>query len=149
MATALTVWSPIRELERFRRDFDELFERWFDGRWGFPATTSTLVPAIESFVEGDKLVVRADLPGVDPKDVEITVSGGNLIIRGKREQRREHASGDMIHREIRYGAFERSLPLPEGVKAEDIKATYNHGVLELAIPLPSSMVAHKVPIEVK
>jgi HSP20 family protein len=95
------------------------------------------------------LVVRADLPGVDPKNVEITVSGDQLTIRGKRERVHEEKEHNLIHREVSYGSFERSLRLPEGVKPEEIKAAYHHGVLELTIPVSDQPKTRKVPVQVE
>ncbi len=143
MAWELQAWSPFRELERFRRDFDELFDRFFGSAQ--PALTR---PAIESYVEDDRLVVRADLPGVDPKDVEVTVTGNILTIRGSRKSEKETKNRDYLHREVSYGTFERSLTLPEGVKAEEVKASFQNGVLELSIPVPQRLAARKIPVEI-
>jgi HSP20 family protein len=148
MASNLKVWSPFREMDRFRRDFDDLFNRFLGGTMG-GETPATPVPAIESFVEAGRLVVRADLPGTDPKDVDITVSGDQLTIRGKREQHDEETGRDFIYREVSYGSFERTVRLPEGVKAEDVKASYQNGVLELSVPLPEQVTLRKVPIEIE
>jgi HSP20 family protein len=143
------IWSPLRELDRFRRDFDDLFDRLLGGRIGSVFSKGADFPALESLIQDDKLVVRADLPGVDPKDVEVTVAGDTLTLRGKREQRSEESRANFIHREVSYGTFERSLKLPEGVKADDVKASYRNGILELTIPMPKDSAARKVQIQVE
>jgi HSP20 family protein len=141
---ALQKWSPFSELERFRSEFDELFNRLTSGfNWGGGMMAFT--PPIESYLEGDKLHVRADLPGVDPEDVEVTVANDMLTIRGKREHHSEEHDRNCMHRELSYGSFERTLALPSGVKADDIKASYRNGVMELTVPLPAA--ERKVPIE--
>ena len=147
MANEVQPWSPFRELDRFRRDFDDLFDRFLGGR--LSRESRAIAPSVESYVEGGKLVVRADLPGIDPKDVEITVAGDQLTIRGKRERREEQKRGEFIHREVSYGSFERTIKLPEGTKPDDIKASYNNGVLELTAPLPEQARTRKVPIQVE
>ncbi len=148
MAKELTTWSPLRELENFRRGFDEMFDQftkdWFSSDW-----MRTRGPAIESWMEDGNLVVRADLPGVDPKDVEVTVTGETLTLKGKREHKEEKSGRDYFHREVSYGSFERSISLPKGVKAEEIKATYRNGVLELTMPLPKELSARKVPVMIE
>jgi HSP20 family protein len=108
------------------------------------------IPAIESYVDQDTLVVRADLPGIDPKNVDISVVGNNLVIRGQRESTKEEKGRDYYHREISYGTFQRSIPLPEGVKADQIKASYKSDVLELTAPLPKESAAarHRRPQDV-
>jgi len=145
MANEPQPWSPFRELDRFRRDFDDLFDRFLGGRLSRQSPGSG--PALESYVDSGKLIVRADLPGIDPKDVEITATGDQLTIRGKREQQREEKGRDFIHREVGYGSFERVVKLPVGVNPDEIKASYNNGVLELAVPLPEQSRTRKVPIQ--
>jgi HSP20 family protein len=143
MANEPQAWSPFRELDRFRRDFDDLFDRFLGGR----SSRQGRVPALESYVDNGVLTVRADLPGIDPKDVEITVTGDQLTIRGKREQRNESRGRDFLHREVSYGSFERMVKLPGGVNPDDVKASFHNGVLELTVPLPEQSLSRKVPIE--
>jgi HSP20 family protein len=145
MANEPPAWSPFSGFDLFRRDFDDLFDRLLGAQSSRRAPEHG--PALESYVEGGKLVVRADLPGVDPKDVEITASGDQLTIRGKREQQREERGRDFIQREVTYGSFERVVKLPEGVNPEQITASYNNGVLELSVPLPEQSRTRKVPVK--
>ncbi len=149
-------WRP-RELDRFRSEFDDLMERFgFDRDW-LPRlpfdreffSERGLRPAIESYVEDGKFIVRTDLPGIDPKDVDIKVVGGVLTIKGSREEKQETKKADFFRREIRYGSFERSIELPEGIKAEDLKATYHDGVLELSAPMPKEATPKEVKIQVE
>lgn len=156
----LEKWKPSRELQRFRSEFDDLIDRFgFDRDWlgRFPLAreffgdgeTMARRPAIETRVEEGKFIVRADLPGIDPKDVDIKVVGDVLTIKGAREEKQETKKADYFRREIRYGAFERSIGLPEGIKAEDLKATYHDGVLELAAPMPKEAIPKEVKIQVE
>ncbi|HZO81250.1 MAG TPA: Hsp20/alpha crystallin family protein [Candidatus Binataceae bacterium] len=149
MANQPQVWSPLKELDRFRRDFDDLFDRFLGGRAGPLFARAGDYPPLESFIDNGELVIRADLPGVDPKDVEITVAGDTLTIRATREQQREEKTRNYIHREVSYGSIERSLQLPEGVNPDEIKASYRNGVLELTAPVPREVSARKVPIEIE
>ena len=149
-----------KELERFRQEMDDLLERFSFGRdWfrGFPfdreffggREPAPARPAVETRVEDGKLIIRTDLPGIDPKDIEIKVVGDVLTIRGQREDKRENSNADYFTREIRYGSFERSIPLPDGVKAEDLKASYRDGVLELTAPMPKEAAPKEVKIQVE
>ena len=106
-------------------------------------------PAIETGVEDGKFVVRTDLPGIDPKNVEIKVAGDLLTIKGSREEKSERNKADFYKCEIHYGAFERSVTLPAGIKAEDLKATYQEGVLQLTAPLPKEALPKEVKIEIE
>jgi len=151
-------WQPSKELERFRSEFDGLLERlsvnrdWF-GPFRFDrefiGEPEPARPAIESRVEDGKFIVRTDLPGIDPKDVDIKVVGDVLTIKGSREEKSESKKADFFRREIRYGSFERSISLPEGIKAEDLKATYHDGVLEIAAPMPKEAAPKEVKIQIE
>jgi HSP20 family protein len=91
---------------------------------------------VEEYVDGDTLVVRAELPDIDPdKDVEISVANGVLHIRAQREEKTEKKDKDIYRSEFRYGSFVRNVPLPEGVKEDDIKASYTDGILEIRAPI--------------
>jgi HSP20 family protein len=154
----LEKWKPSRELDRFRLEFDDLLERFgFDRDWiprlpfdrDFFTARGSLRPAIESYIEGDKFIVRTDLPGIEAKDVDIKVVGNVLTIKGAREEKRETKKADFIRSEIRYGSFERSIELPEGINAEDLRATYHDGVLELIAPMPKEAAPKEVKIQVE
>jgi len=141
-------WNPSRDLERFRHEVDDLLEKFGLERGTFRKdweSSGALRPAVESYVEGDKFVVRMELPGIDPQQIAIKVTGGVMTVKGSREQKTETRKSNFYRREIRYGSFERSISLPEGVKADDLKATYRDGILELTAAMPMEAV----PIEVK
>jgi len=156
----LEKWKASKEIDGFRHEFGDLIERfgldrdWF-GRFPFDREffgnrePTAARPAIESSVEEGKFIVRTDLPGIDPKDVDIKVVGDLLTIKGSREEKRETKKPDFIKREIRYGAFERAISLPEGIKAEDLKATYRDGVLTLVASMPKESAPKEVKIQVE
>jgi HSP20 family protein len=155
----LEKWRPSKELDRFRNEFDDLLERFgFDRDWfgRFPGRdllgdwqTSTMRPAIESRVEDGKFIVRTDLPGIDQKNIDIKVVGDILTIKGSREEKSETKKADYLRREIRYGSFERSIALPEGIRADDLKATYHDGVLELTAQMPKEALPKEVKIQIE
>ena len=125
-----------RALETVRHEFDELIDRFFGTKplsiQRFHALLNE--PAIESFIEGDKMVVRAEMPGVDPRDVEVTVSGNMLTIRGKREQQHEEKGRDFLQREISYEEMERSImnpsaELPGGTTADAVQKSLRQSSL--------------------
>jgi HSP20 family protein len=135
-------------MEEFRRNIDDVLEH-LRGRIGYPLGSGSpgVKPPIESFVEEHKLVVRAELPGIDLKDVTVSVAGDMLTIRASRQEEHETNKRDFLYREFRYGAIERSMPLPQGVKAEDIKANFSNGVLQLTMPIPEEAAPRKVHVE--
>lgn len=148
----LEKWRPSKELDRFRGEFEDLLQKFdLDRGWfsGFPFDRQFFGEreparlAIESCVEDGKFIVRTDLPGIDPKNVDIKVVGGVLTIKGSREEKHETKEPDFFRRELRYGSFERSISLPEGIKADDLKATYRYGVLELSAAMPKEAASQR------
>jgi HSP20 family protein len=148
---ALTPWRPMRELETFERRMADLFERFF-GPWERERSvwgTEGWAPAIESRVENGNLIVKADLPGIDPKEVTISVMGNQLTIEGERKREEKKEEKDYLYREVAYGKFLRTITLPEGVDADKVKASYKNGVLEITLPAPKQLAGKKVQIEVQ
>jgi HSP20 family protein len=147
----LTPWqTPLRALTEMQQEMNQLFSRFFgEGEQAGNRRVSpseSYVPRIESVVRDNTLCVKADLPGIDPKDVEVEVEGNRLTVHGQRKAEHEGSEAGYVHREVQYGSFIRSFTIPDGVKAEDIHAKYQNGVLELSIPLPAKMLPKKVNI---
>jgi HSP20 family protein len=145
---ALAPWRPFGELSTLHHEIDDLFSRFFgeeEGRWPFAMGTA---PTVESFLRGNELVVRADLPGIDPKEVELAVEGDRLTIKGERKKIDEKKRANEFYREVSYGCFERTVALPAGVDPDTVKAAYHDGVLEITMKAPKDFVSKKVPISV-
>ena len=139
MAGPLTRWDPLAELAELRR-FDHVFDRFKDSR-DHPWT-----PAIDVVRDNDNLVVRADIPGLKPEEVKIEVEDGILTVSGEHEERTEEKDKHFVRRERRYGSFSRSMALPAGVDAKEIKAETHDGVVEVKIPLPKEPKKETVTI---
>ena len=140
MAHSITRWEPFAELAEMRSRFDRLLSDVADGR------DREWMPAIDMIRDNGNLVVRAEVPGIKPEEIEIEAEGGVLTISGKHEETSEEKGKEFVRRERRYGAFSRRMPLPEGVDPKTIKATTSAGVLELTIPLPKEATAEPVKI---
>lgn len=145
--------SLFQDLFDFRRDFDQIFNRMVSG-WPFgeAPTTGTLAaftPAIESYIDKDAKTyhLRASLPGVDPKEVQIHAQGNTLTISGERQVKRSGKDLDLHYEEISYGAFERTLTLPEGVEADKLTAEYHNGVLELTAPVAAAALPRRIEVK--
>lgn len=152
--TGLLKRAP-RELERFDTfdRFDRMFDDWMkvlpfrrptmSGREWAPED----MIRVDEFHENGTLVVRAELPGIDPdKDVELTVTDGMLRIAAERREEEKTEEKGYLHHELRCGSFTRTLPLPEGISEADIKADYKDGILEIRVPAPEPAPATKIPI---
>ncbi|HET9609696.1 MAG TPA: Hsp20/alpha crystallin family protein [Acidimicrobiales bacterium] len=115
----------------FQMGFPELFRRMTD----VEPFTGWL--RVEEYTEDGSLVVRAELPDIDPdKDVELSVTEGMLHIQATRQEKSEKRDKEMYRSEFRYGSFVRNIRLPEGTKDEDITASYKDGILEIRVPMP-------------
>jgi HSP20 family protein len=140
-----------QDMVDFRRNFDQVFNRFL--RWPSAQEDLTQVrefsPAVESFIDKNnkKFHCEVQLPGVDPKDVEIHVQGNTLTITGERTSSRETNEADYLQREITYGSFTRSLVLPEGVDKERVTAEYRNGVLEITAPIATASLPKRVEIK--
>ena len=137
------------EVER-RWDWPE-WPRWSSLRSLLESTFEGADPIrIEETVENDQLVVKAELPGIDPdKDVEISVQDRTLHIRAERRQETKEETKGRHRSEFRYGSFARRIPLPEGVSEEQVTASYKDGILEVRVPLPAQTPAEARRIDVK
>lgn len=134
--------DPFAMLRQMTADFD----RWFEpGAWpAFPAfRTRTVgealawVPEIDVFERENRLVTKIDLPGLKKEEVKVEVTDHVLTISGERRREVEEKKEHVYRCEREYGQFVRTIPLPEGVGLEDVKATFNDGVLEVTMPLPA------------
>ena len=145
--------SFFQDLFDFRRDFDQSFNRMVSG-WPFGETPATgmsaaVSPAIESYIDKDAKTyrLRVSLPGVDPKEVQIHAQGNTLTISGERQQKRSGKDLDVHYEEISYGAFERTLTLPEGVEADKLIAEYHNGILELTAPVAVAALPRRIEVK--
>jgi HSP20 family protein len=133
--TTIVRWDPYRDVgtlqERMNRLFDEM---WGRGRREDESVTGNWMPSVDVKETKDGLQIFAEVAGVDPTDVEVTVEGGVLTLKGSRTFEKA-VEGETYHRvERAYGLFERSFTLPTNVEPEKIQATYKNGVLQLSLP---------------
>ena len=148
----LTRWSPLGTVFPLHQELDEVFKRFLGQEaTAYRPETSPVAwtPAIESYAKDGQLHVRVALPGVDPKDVEVTVSDDHLTIRGERKAQTEKKDGDRYFREFTYGSFERVLALPDGIDPGRVEAKFANGMLDLTMPAPVSVVPKKVEIQIE
>jgi HSP20 family protein len=144
---ALAPWKPLGGLSTFHDDFDSLFSRFFgesEGRLG----EQEYAPAVESFVRDGNLVIRVDLPGIKPEDVELSVEGGRITIKGERKDDHEGKEEGTRYREVTYGRFCRTVVLPPRTDPDSVSAGFKNGVLEVTVKAPSELVPKKGPISV-
>jgi HSP20 family protein len=147
---AIVRWEPFRELATLQNEVNRLFNTAFDAPspGGNGQTLRRWMPAMDLVETDDHFVLRADLPGMSEADVNIEVEDRVLTVSGERKTEHE-ASKEGYHRvERAFGAFSRSLTLPEGVDPEAVEASFDKGVLEIRIPKPEQRKPRKISIGV-
>ena len=154
--TALATRDPFNLLRQMTSEFDRMFETsaWPSFRWPVfrtrpAAEGATWFPEIDVFEKDNRLITKIDLPGMKKEDVKVEVTDGHLAISGERKTEAEEKKEDFYRCEREYGSFYRAVPLPEGVKLEDVKATFSDGVLEVSVPLPAKPEAKIRKVEIQ
>lgn len=138
----------------FRREVDRMFDDFFSG-FGRRAVGSPLgswgaaTPSMDLTETDKEIIVNAELPGLDDKDFEVTVSGDLLTLKGEKKAEHEHRNGDGYYTERRFGSFSRSVRLPFEVEDEKVHAHYEKGVLTIRVPKPAEMQRQARRIEVR
>lgn len=153
--------SPIAMVRRFHDEMDRMFDAMFSG-FGLPMTRrrETMVPfelmqvslpTVDVWETDQDVMIRADLPGVEPENIEIYTTEDSVRIRGEIKQEQERTERGFYRAERRYGRFERVIDLPSEVKPGEAKATFRHGVLEVRLPKTEQARERmkKVPVEVE
>ena len=142
--TNLVYYQPWSLLDRWHREIDELFSARSDASQ--PATAWS--PPVDLQEESDRFVLRADVPGVAAKDIEVSTEDGTLTVRGERPARERVKSDGFEHIERAAGTFLRRFTLPDSARAEAIKARYADGVLEIEIPKQPRVDAKRILVTV-
>lgn len=143
-----TVGAPFDEMDRymsnfFRHPFGMMRRGWPD--FPFPEI-GEMSPSVDVYEENEEVVVKAELPGMKKEDVHISVSEKMITISGEKKQEEKVEKKDFHQVERRYGSFCRKLPLPENVKVEDAKASFNDGLLEIRLPKTKPAKQKKITI---
>ena len=135
----------------FRNEMNRLFEGFFSrpltgSSWFETGEPGQWIPAIDLSESGEEIHVRAELPGIDPKDVDVSVSEDRLVISGEKRSATEKTTDSWTHRESHYGSFSRTIPLPEAVDPAKVTARYDKGVLTVELTKSPSSTSRKVPV---
>ena len=143
-------WSPRTELQAFgcdpffRRFFDLVDEDFLGGKG-----ERTWYPPMDLVEEKDRLLAHLELPGIDPKSVQVNVQGDLLVIQGERKAEREENQGKYLKREHAYGSFHRSVQLPYHVQPDKVTAQYKNGIMTIVLPKAEEHVGRQIPVEVE
>lgn len=138
--------SPFGDLLSLRQAMDRLFEESFVNPRSWPSAGESLIAPMDVYQTKDDFVVEAQLPGVKPEEVDITVEGTTLTIAGESQASRRDEEAGLVLQEIRRGRFSRTLSLPEGLQPDKASATFEDGVLTLRIPKAEQVKPRQIKI---
>jgi HSP20 family protein len=143
----LMKWEP-KGLASFHREMDRLLDAFLDRESPF-STDGDWLPSLDVEESPEEFVVTAELPGMDEKDISVTLSGNNLVIKGEKKREKEEKDKQFHRIERSYGSFSRLVPLPASTAPDKIVAEYSKGVLELHVPKEPDEMPKKIAVKGK
>jgi len=146
----LMPWKPFRkEMEPFRREMERLWDRFFGETWLSRPFAEAWQPSADIIETETGIVVKADLPGLDTSDIDVSISEDVLTIKGEK-RKEEEKTGERYHSVERYyGSFQRSFRLPSSVQMDKAEATFEKGVLTISLPKTEEARKKEIKIQVK
>jgi HSP20 family protein len=146
---AIVRWEPFRDLVSAQRDFDRFFRGAFSPLTGeTELSTRSWAPPVDIYETEDAIVLKAELPGVDPKDVEVRVEDNTLYLKGERKFEKEVKEQNYHRVERSYGSFARSFSLPNSISTDKVKAEFKDGLLTLTMPKREEAKPKTIKIDV-
>ena len=147
--TTMMHWSPFTsKFHLHHHHVEDLFPRFVEGAMDEAAPpAASWLPAAEGRLEDGNYIIQFALPGVNPKEVEVSLMDNSLTIKGERKANHESMGKDYFVREVTYGAFQRSVMLPEGVDAAQVEAKYANGMLEVRVPAPRAATPRMIEVK--
>ena len=144
----LIQWRPFREVSRLRSEMDRLWDDYFGpGRRALRPMEEDWMPAVDVSETGDKITIKAEVPGMEAKDIEIAMVGDTLTIKGEKKLEREEKEENYHTVERSYGSFTRAMKLPATVDADKVEASYKNGVLTVVLPKKEEVKAKAIEIK--
>jgi HSP20 family protein len=147
MAFELTPWKPFRELSTLRDEIDKLWDRLFKEE--MEPFRREWMPSLDVSETKNNIVLKAEAPGMDAKDIDISLARDILTIKGEKKQEKEEKDENYHRIERNYGSFSRSVRLPQEVQSDKIKANYKDGVLKITLPKSEEAKAKEIKIKVE
>jgi HSP20 family protein len=136
---------PEGGMTTFRKELDRLFDRMWDG--DDAATVGSWAPKMDVSETKEAFLVKAEIPGMEPKDIQLTMENGVLQLRGEKRQEEEKKDERYYRVERSYGSFVRTMRLPAQVDADKVNATFKNGLLTIHLPKLASAAGHPIPIQ--
>ena len=144
----LIPWRESKEVDHFKNEMDRLFDRFFDWRPTlFGSEDSRWVPSVDISETPKAVIIKAEVPGMDPKDIQVSISNNILTIQGEKRHEKEEEDENLHRVERSYGSFYRSIQLPAEVESDKADAKYKNGILKLKLPKTREESLKKIEIK--
>jgi len=144
----MRVLAPWTGLPTLQKEIDRLFERFWEPRWDeFPVLGGEWAPSLDLSETKDVIVVKAEIPGIEPKEIQVSLQDQVLMIKGEKKQEKEEKDEHYFRKERLYGAFARSIRLPVPVAGEKVSAAFKNGVLTVTLPKTPAAKGTTIPIK--
>ena len=143
----LTPWKPAHELSTLRREMDKLFEDFFGENNTFLPEAGKWIPAVDVSETDENVIVKAEIPGMDTQDIDVTMQGDLLVIKGEKKEKKEEKKENFHRIERRRGTFARAIKMPVPVDANRITAKYKKGVLTVTMPKKEGGKAKQIEVK--
>jgi HSP20 family protein len=146
--TVLTRWEPFRELSTLQDRINRAFRESYTGAEDDSLTTSSFAPAVDVYEDEHQVTLKIEVPGIDEKDIDVRVENNTLTVHGERKIEKEEKEENYRRVERHYGTFTRTFTLPTTVDTENVAATYDKGVLKIALPKKAEAKPKQIKVNV-
>jgi len=143
---AITRWDPFREVATLQNRVNALFRDFNDSE--SPMTTASFIPAVDIYEDEKKVVLKLEVPGIEEKDLDVSVENHTLTVKGERKFEKEEKETNFHRIERRYGSFYRAFTLPTTIDTENVNASYNAGVLKLELTKKAEAQPKQIKVKV-
>jgi HSP20 family protein len=145
----LVKWHPVHRLMDRSNDFDRIFSNFFNTDRVFYGQDIKLVPATNIEENNDEYLISAEMPGINKESIKVSFENNVLSITAEKKHEKKNESENYLIRERRYGSYTRSIPVPNGVKLDEIDAHYESGILNVRIPKTEEVKPRQISVKVK
>jgi HSP20 family protein len=146
--TVLTRWEPFREVATLQDRMNRLFRETYNQAQDETLTSSTFAPAVDVYEDEHTVTLKVEVPGIDEKDIDIRLENNTLTIHGERKIEKEEKEENYRRVERQYGSFTRTFTLPPTVDAEKVSASYDKGVLKVALPKKAEAKPKQIKVNI-
>ncbi len=143
----ITPWKPVSELSNLKKEMDKLWAEFFGEGKILPGGEGW-APAVDVSETKDAVMVKAEIPGMDPKDIDVSLSGDNLIIKGEKKEEKEEKDENFYRIETKRGSFQRAIRIPVPVDKDKIEARYEKGILKIRLPKTEETKPKQIEVKV-